>query len=338
MHVIVTGAAGFIGSHVVEVLNAQGHHVLGIDDLSGGFAGNVAPGVALEKRSVTDRLDDLFQKFKPDTVFHLAAYAAEGLSHHIPVFNYVNNVVGTVNVLSAAYRAGCKHFAFTSSIAAYGHPPTDKPFDEATPCVPCDPYGSAKLACEHHIRAFYEYHGAPSYTIFRPHNVFGPRQNISDPYRNVVGIFMARALRGQPMPVFGDGTQTRSFSYISAVAQAIAAAPFINEARNRTFNIGGDEAMSVRDLAENVARVMGVPSQIQFLPARKEVQHAHCGHHLARTVFADAYANAVGIQAGLRETATFVRSHPVPSPTECPSPIEIKDHLPPSWGQRFEKR
>ena len=335
MRAIVTGAAGFIGSHVTEILKSRGHEVLALDDLSGGFAENVPQGVPFEQRSVTDNLDELFQRFRAETVVHLAAYAAEGLSHHIPVFNYTNNIVGTANVLSAAYRTGCKHFVFTSSIAAYGHPHTDEPFDEATPCVPCDPYGSAKLACEHHIRAFFDYHGGPAYTIFRPHNVFGSRQNISDPYRNVVGIFMARALKNEPMPVFGDGAQTRSFSHISSVAHAIASAPLIKGARNATFNIGGDEAMSVRDLAKAIAKLMGVKPQVQFLPARKEVQHAHCRHDLAQRVFPESYARALDIPAGLEEMAAFVKSHPVPPATECPAPIEIKDHLPPSWLARL---
>jgi len=335
MKAIVTGAAGFIGSHVAEILANDGHDILGIDDLSGGFPENIPDKVTFEQRSVTDPLDDLFEKFQPQAVFHLAAYAAEGLSHHIPVFNYTNNVVGTANVLSASYRADAKHFVFTSSIAAYGHPHEGEVFDENTACFPCDPYGAAKLACEHQLRAFFDYHGGPAYTIFRPHNVFGPRQNISDPYRNVVGIFMARALQGKPMPIFGDGSQTRSFSYISAVAHAIASAPFVPEARNRTFNIGGDEPMAVRDLAENIAREMGVPPNLEFLPSRKEVQHANCRHDLARQVFSDAYGKALDIRSGLREMVKFVRSRPVPPPTECPAPIEISDHLPPSWAGRL---
>ena len=335
MRIIVTGAAGFIGSHVAEILKDQGHQVLGIDDLSGGFIENVPSGVRFEEVSVTDPLDELFGKFRPECVHHLAAYAAEGLSHHIPVFNYTNNVIGTVNVLSAAYRSGCSYFVFTSSIAAYGHPLTGEVFDESTHCNPCDPYGAAKLACEHHIRAFYEYHGGPAYTIFRPHNVFGSRQNISDPYRNVVGIFMARALQSLPMPVFGDGLQTRSFSHISSVAQAIALAPNTKGAFNQTVNIGGDEPMSVCELAKTIAAVMGVEHQIEFMPARKEVQHAHCRHDLAREIFPAAYENALDIRTGLQEMAALVRCQPIPEPTECPAPIEIFDHLPPSWSQRL---
>ena len=282
MKCIVTGGAGFIGSHVAERLVRAGHDLLVLDDLSGGFRENIPEGARFAQISINEPLDELFMKFKPDVVYHLAAYAAEGLSHHIPVFNYTNNVTGTANVLGATHRAGAKHFVFTSSIAVYGHPATDAPFTEDSPANPVDPYGIAKLACEQHIRAFEHYFGGPAWTIFRPHNVFGPRQNIADPYRNVVGIFMSRALAGKPMPVFGDGTQTRSFSYIDVVAEAIAQTPFVPAAKSATINIGGDEPMSVRELALQIARVMGVRDDVELLPPRKEVLHAHSDHSLAQ--------------------------------------------------------
>ena len=301
MKAIITGGAGFIGSHVTQRLVRDGHEVMVLDDLSGGFRENVPEGARFIQRSVTDDLDSVFAAFRPSTVYHLAAYAAEGLSHHIPVFNYTNNIVGTANVLAAARRAGAGHFVFTSSIAVYGHPASDQPFDESTQPNPVDPYGIAKLACEQHLKACEHYFGGPSFTVFRPHNVFGPRQNISDPYRNVVGIFMACALAGRPMPIFGDGSQTRSFSYIDGVAEAIAQAPANPAARNATVNIGADEPMSVRELARVVASIMDVPDRVEFLPERQEVKHAHCDHRLARATFADALArNAVSIGDGLR--------------------------------------
>ncbi|HUF64408.1 MAG TPA: NAD-dependent epimerase/dehydratase family protein, partial [Gemmatimonadaceae bacterium] len=179
MRSIVTGGAGFIGSHVAERLVRAGYDVLVLDDLSGGFRENIPEGARFAQISINEPLDELFMKFKPDVVYHLAAYAAEGLSHHIPVFNYTNNITGTANVLGAAHRAGAKHFVFTSSIAVYGHPSGDAPFTENTIAEPVDPYGIAKLACEQHIRAFEHYFGGPAWTIFRPHNVFGPRQNIA---------------------------------------------------------------------------------------------------------------------------------------------------------------
>lgn len=335
MKAVVTGGAGFIGSHVAEILLQQGHEVLVIDDLSGGFEENVPPAAQFERRSVLDPLDCLFESYRPQVVYHLAAYAAEGLSHHIPVFNFMNNTVATANVLAAAYRAGAKHFVFTSSIAAYGHPRDNQAFDESMACVPCDPYGAAKLACEHYVESFYRYFGTPTYTIFRPHNVFGPRQNISDPYRNVVGIFMAAVLRKQPMPVFGDGTQTRSFSYITLVARCIAEAPMTLEAHNSVFNVGGDVPMSVGELARRIAEVMGVTAHIRYLPPRLEVEHAHCRHDRAHAAFPAAYADEVGIDAGLAKMAEYVRSRPLPRVTECPSPIEISDLLPVSWAERL---
>jgi len=335
MRTVITGAAGFIGSHVAEMLIADGHKVLAIDDLSGGFVENLPAGAEFEKLSVLDPLDGVFSAFRPEAVYHLAAYAAEGLSHHIPVFNFMNNVVGTANVLAAAYRSSVNHFVFSSSIAAYGHSENGEPFDEDSPCNPCDPYGAAKLACEHYVRAFADYFGKPNFTIFRPHNVFGPRQNISDPYRNVVGIFMRCALTGEPMPVFGDGTQTRSFSYVTSVARSIADAPMTEAARNRTFNVGGDELMSVRDLASNTSRVMGVPLSIEYLPPRAEVAHAHCRHELARKVFPQAHQEAIDIVSGLSRMAAFVKARPIPPATECPAVIEISDRMPPSWAKRL---
>ena len=203
------------------------------------------------------------------------------------------------------------------------------------PCNPCDPYGTAKLACEHHIRSVCEYHGGPAFTIFRPHNVFGSRQNVSDPYRNVVGIFMARALNKRPMPVFGDGLQTRSFSHISSVAPAIVAAPSLPGARNEIFNIGSDEAMTILELAKRISGVMGVPLNLDMLPGRREVQHAHCSHGRAQAVFSEVNSQALSIQDGLVEMADHVKSRPVPKVTECPAPIEIVDNLPMSWRNRL---
>lgn len=335
MKAIVTGGAGFIGSHVAAFLLKKGHEVLILDDLSGGFENNLPTNAAFIKISINEDLTTVFQNFRPDIVYHLAAYAAEGLSHHIPHFNYSNNVLGTINILNTAYKYGVKHFVFTSSIAAYGHPHVGQSFDEETHCLPCDPYGTAKLACEHHIWAFKNYYKGIDFTIFRPHNVFGPNQNISDPYRNVVGIFMLKALTGEAMPVFGDGTQTRSFSYINVVAESIAMAPFIEEAKNQVFNIGGDEVMSVKDLADKISGIFGIKPNIQWLPVRNEVAHAHCKHDKARRVFADIYKNSINIEEGLAIMARSVREIPIPPVTECPSPIEIFDNLPPSWASRL---
>lgn len=333
MRVLITGIAGFIGSHVAEEMLQGGWEVTGIDDLSGGFLGNIPAKAQFVRRSCCEPLEDVFLAFKPDVVMHLAAYAAEGLSHHIPNFNYTNNLVGTANVLTAAHRCGAKHFIFTSSIAAYGHPPSERPFDEQTPCMPCDPYGIAKLACEQHIAAFQQYYGGPEYTIFRPHNVFGPRQNIADPYRNVVGIFLRCALHGQPLPIFGDGQQSRSFSYIDVVAKCIAQAPEISAAKNEVFNIGADQSMSVLELASAIQAVTGSAVPLNHLPPRPEVRHAHADHRKARQAFPVAFQQAISVREGLERTAAYVAKTHIPPPTPCPAPIEIHQRLPPSWKE-----
>jgi UDP-glucose 4-epimerase len=165
--------------------------------------------------------------------------------------------------------------------------------------------------------------------------VFGPHQNISDPYRNVVGIFIKNALTGKPLPIFGDGLQTRSFSYITDVARCIAAAPFVAAAKNQVYNIGGDESMTVKDLAGHVCRSLGVKEDLLFLPPRHEVMHAHSDHSRVRSAFPELFKFLTTIVDGLQITAEHVRQNPMPPITECPAPIEILDRLPPSWRSRL---
>src|SRR4051794_16663504 len=207
---LVTGGAGFMGSHVAKSLLKKGHRVVVVDDLSGGFTENVPPGTTFVQGSVVDHdfIDSLFHEHAFDYVYHLAAYAAEGLSHHIKRFNYVNNLIGSVNLINAAVRHRVKCFVFTSSAAVYGTRPL--PLTEDTLPQPEDPYGIAKLAVERELEVTHRYFGL-NYVVFRPHNVYGELQNIGDRYRNVVGIFMNQLLSGRSLTIFGDGRQTRAF-------------------------------------------------------------------------------------------------------------------------------
>jgi len=186
---LVTGKAGFIGSHVARHLLRAGKSVVVLDDLSGGFEGNIPAGAELVKGSILDVAlpEDLFAGRGIRTVYHLAAYAAEGLSPFIRRFNYANNVVGSVNLINMAvkFKVGC--FVFASSIAVYGK--TDPPMTEDDTPQPQDPYGIAKYAVELDLKAAHEVFGLP-YVIFRAHNVYGEHQNIADPYRNVIGSFI----------------------------------------------------------------------------------------------------------------------------------------------------
>ncbi len=329
MRAVVTGGAGFIGSHVAERLRDAGHMVLVVDDLSGGFEENVPRSVEFARVSITSpTIETLFQDFKPEVVFHLAAYAAEGMSPHIPNYNYTNNLTGTANVLAAAYRARAERFVFTSSMAVYGH--GEPPFQETDPREPCDPYGLAKAACEQHIAIFKNYFGGPQWTIIRPHNVYGPRQNIVDPYRNVIGIYMRRALQRQPFPIFGDGQQVRSFSYIDAVAQLIAEVPTTPNTEQQIINVGSSEPVTIRELVNHVAEAMSVPVEIEWRPPRVEVKHAYSSHAVAERLFPHIKLDAVGLDEGLKRMALYVSERKIPEPTRTP-PVEIEDNLPPAW-------
>ena len=327
MAILVTGAAGFIGSHVVEHLLGRGHEVVGLDDLSGGFTDNLPRGTIFYEGSIADAtlVPRIFAEHRITHVFHLAAYAAEGLSHFIRRFNYTNNVVGSMNVLNEAVKAEVACFVFTSSIAVYGAGQT--PMHEGLTPEPEDPYGVAKFAVELDLRAARRMFGL-RYVIFRPHNVYGERQHLGDRYRNVIGIFMNQLMRGEPMTIFGDGTQSRGFSYIGDVAPLIARAIDVPAAYDDVFNVGADEATSVNELAAMVARAMGKPAAIDHLEARKEVLHAVADHAKVARVF--GYKAKWSLPDGLQRMADWARRVGPREPSRR-SDIEIDRNLPNSW-------
>jgi len=326
--ILVTGGAGFIGSHVADALIRRGHEVTVLDDLSGGYRDNVPPAAAFVHGSIVDAplVDRLCHEQRFTAIYHLAAYAAEGLSHFIKRFNYTNNVVGSVNLLNAAVNTGVQTFVFTSSIAVYGSSPV-LPMTEETPAHPEDSYGIAKQAIELELRACRELFEL-DFIIFRPHNVYGPHQNIADRYRNVIGIFMNQILQGQPMTIFGDGTQTRAFSYIDAVAPLMAEAIDVPECRNQIFNVGADQPYSLNELAAAVARAMGVSANVVHLPARHEVQHAHASHDKALRVFGTRPQTS--LDEGLGRMAAWVRTHGARASSMFEG-IEITRNLPAVW-------
>jgi UDP-glucose 4-epimerase len=324
---LVTGGAGFIGSHVTEELLRMGYQVVVLDDLSGGHVDNVLPGATLEVASIIDhtRIESLFEEYHFDYVFHLAAYAAEGLSHFIKHFNYQNNLIGSVNLINASVNYEVKCFVFTSSIAVYGS--AQLPMTESTIPQPEDSYGIAKYAVEMELQATHHLFGL-DYIVFRPHNVYGERQNIGDRYRNVIGIFMNQIMQGKPMTVFGDGTQTRAFSYIADVAPVIARSIEVPTAHNHVFNVGADTPYTVNDLAKTVAEAMGVEPNIMYLPPRKEVQHAYPAHEKIRHIFGDH--PMVPLEEGIRRMAQWAKAVG-PRKSRPFDNIEITKNLPPNW-------
>jgi UDP-glucose 4-epimerase len=331
---LVTGGAGFIGSHVAERLCHSGHDVVVLDDLSGGFKQNVPARCRFVHGSIldVDLLNELFSRHRFQYVYHLAAYAAEGLSHFIKRFNYTNNLIGSANLINAAINFEVKCFVFTSSIAVYGAGQT--PMSESMVPVPEDSYGIAKLAVEQDLKASLEMFGL-NYVIFRPHNVYGERQNIGDRYRNVVGIFMNQLLRGEPMTVFGDGEQQRAFTHIRDVAPLIAECVGIPAALNRVFNVGADVPFSVNHLARVVARTMGRPCCVQHLPPRNEVKHAFADHTLAESVFGKRPKTS--LEEGIQLMAEWVEEHGARASNVFEG-VEILKNLPPSWAAVIQKQ
>ncbi len=326
---LLTGAAGFLGAHVLrELVKLDELSVIVLDDLSGGFEENLLPGITFVKGSITDAalLEALFTKYRFKYVYHLAAYAAEGLSHFIRRFNYSNNLIGSVNLINEAVKADTECFVFTSSIAVYGA--IEPPMVESKAPHPEDPYGIAKLAVELDLRAAHEMFGL-NYVVFRPHNVYGEYQNLADPYRNVIGIFMKQILEANPMTIFGDGSQQRAFSYVGDIAPSIARSPFVQAAQNEIFNIGADQPYSVNELAEHVARAMGKPGHpVKHLPARNEVLHAFSDHSKARAAF--ELGAATSLEEGLRKMASWARTVKL-RPMQGFTDIEVTKNMPPSW-------
>ncbi|RBL88007.1 NAD-dependent epimerase/dehydratase family protein [Chitinophaga flava] len=329
---LVTGGAGFIGSHVVKHCLALGHEVVVLDDLSGGFEDHIPEGAVFVQGSVYDEqlVASLFEEYRFTYVYHLAAYAAEGLSHFIRRFNYNNNLVGSINLINESIKHKVKCFVFTSSIAVYGA--GQLPMREDMVPMPEDPYGVSKYAVELDLKAAHEMFGL-NYVVFRPHNVYGENQNIGDKYRNVIGIFMNQIMQGQQLTIFGDGEQTRAFSYIDDVAIPIANSVDIPASYNQIFNIGADKPYTVNELAKVVGDCFGVTPDIKYLQARNEVMHAYSDHTKAHSVFGDG--SGVSLQEGIKRMAAWAQKVGARKSKEFEN-IEIYEKLPQGWERKPE--
>jgi len=271
-------------------------------------------------------------------VFHLAAYAAEGMSHFIRGFNYKNNLVASVYLLNWAVKTKVDCFVFTSSIAVYGT--GQLPLKEETIPRPEDPYGIGKYAFELDLQAAHEMFGI-DYMIFRPHNVYGPNQNIWDRYRNVIGIFMNQILSGKQMTIFGDGMQTRAFSYVDDVVHPIAIAPLRKEARNQVFNVGADTPYTVKHLSRVVGLAMDledVEARTQHLDARLEVVHAASDHKKVHCFFPEL-PDPIDLETGINKTVKWVAEvGKTLAPVEFDK-VEVMQSMPKSWiNEKLQKQ
>ena len=274
MKVLITGVAGLLGSRLSDYLieNHPDVKIVGIDDLSGGYKENVNPKVEFwQMNLVTHPIENCFEVHKFDYVYHFAAYAAEGLSPFIRQYNYENNLVATARVINQCIKHNVKRLVFTSTLAVYGHQDGNI-FDEVQIPKPIDPYGVAKFGCEMDIQIAGEQHGL-DWCIIRPHNVYGVKQNIWDKYRNVLGIWMYQHLINEPMTIFGDGNQTRAFSYIDDSLAPLWKASQDPRASKQIINLGGIKEYTINEANETLREVVG-GGTVKYHEYRHEVKHS----------------------------------------------------------------
>ncbi len=262
MRAVVTGGAGFIGSHLVDALVARGDEVHVVDDLSSGKRSHVPSAAKLHVRDVRESLADLAVAARPDAILHLAAQADVRVSVAEPARDAAINVVGTVNVLAAAHEAGARVVFASTGGAIYGE--CARPAVEDDPREPLSPYGAAKLAGEEYLASFSRLYGAP-HVALRLGNVYGPRQ---DPHgeAGVVAIFLGRLHEGEPCRIFGDGTQVRDYVYVGDVVDAMLAA--LDRPGGGVYNVGTGKGTSVLELAEACGSVTGSSLAPVHEPAR----------------------------------------------------------------------
>lgn len=330
--ILVTGVAGFLGSHLAERLAKEGHAVVGVDNLIGGYVDNVPAGIDFRQADCRDRLlmAELMQGV--DIVYHAAAAPYEGLSVFAPLYVNEHTYMTTVSLLSAAASAKVKRFVFLSSMARYGEQPT--PFAETMPTLPHDPYGIAKVASEMQVREICETHGV-EWVIAVPHNIIGPRQKYDDPYRNVASIMTNRMLQGKPPIVYGDGKQKRCFSFVGDVVDPLVKLGFQADVAGEVINVGPDEEfVTIRHMADVLSSIIGFTGEYIYMPDRpREVKLATCSSEKARRLL--SYKTTVSLEEGLKEIVAYVKTRG-PKEFEYYIPLEIESDLTPkTWKEKL---
>jgi UDP-glucose 4-epimerase len=307
--ILITGVAGLLGSRLADwiIENKPEYTVIGIDDLSGGYIENVNSKVKFYKIDLNDTLiKNIFELEKPEYVFHFAAYAAEGLSPFIRKFNYTNNLLATTNIVNECIKNDVKRLVFTSTLAVYGHG-YGNIFDESQIPKPIDPYGVAKYACEMDIQIAGEQHGL-DWCIIRPHNVYGINQNIWDKYRNVLGIWMYQYLNKKPMTIFGDGEQTRAFSYIDDILEPLWNSAILPNASKEIINLGGIEDYSINYANEILREIIG-DGKVEYKEQRHEVKHSIPTWQKSVDIL--QFEHKTSLKEGLEKMWNWVKTQPI---------------------------
>ncbi len=337
--VLVTGAAGFMGSHLVDSLLELNHEIYSLDDLSWGYMENVNPKSKFTQLDLRNRekTAQYISETRPEYVFHLAADATEGRSQFTPINSTQRNYGAYLNLLVPSIKNGMKKMILTSSMSVYGAQKT--PFSEDMERHPEDIYALAKSAMEHSTEILSKVHKF-DYTIIRPHNVYGPRQNLADPYRNVIAIFINRFLQGRNFFIYGDGSQKRAFSYIDDFTPYIVKAGFDDVANGQIFNIGPVEETSINELSDVVLKIFypdgNVPENMKpkYVPPRPlEVSDAWCTAEKAEKLL--GYKTSVTVEEGIKKMVDWARSVG-PMPFHYLDDLElISDDTPATWKDKL---
>lgn len=333
MKVLITGIAGFLGSHLADRLIENGDEVVGVDSLVGGEMSNVNPKAEFYKCDCND-LEQMVKITKGcDVVFHAACTAHDGFSLFSPYYITQNTFQITMSVLSAAVQNNVKKFVYCSSMARYGKQKTI-PYTEDLECIPTTPYGAAKYASEIIIKQVCELNKI-DYTIIVPHNIIGPRQNYTDPFRNVAAIMINRMLQGKQPIIYGDGEQKRTFSYVSDCVDCIEKIICENKANGEVINIGPDEEfVTINHLAQQIAEIMKFDLNPIYVKDRpNEVKLATCSSDKARRLL--DYSTKVTLKQGLENMVEEIRKTG-PKDFRYNYNIEIKNqYTPETWTKKM---
>ena len=331
MKIFISGVAGFLGSHLADRYLAEGHEVIGVDSLIGGYLENVPDRVDFHKRDLTaDKLSDLLQDV--DTVVHAACTAYEGLSVFSPALIVKNTMQATAELLSASIQANVKKFVYLSSMARYGAIQT--PYTENMNPRPQDPYGIAKLASENLVRNLCDTHRI-EWVVLVPHNIIGPRQKYDDPFRNVASIMTNRLLQNKEPIIYGDGMQQRCFSFIDDVVEPLFVACSSDKAVGQIINIGPDEEpITINELAQNLQAIIGTNLEPIYTGGRpQEVKVALCSSDKARQLL--GYETSTDLHTGLTSLVDWIGNRG-PRAFDYHLPIEIRnERLPATWADRL---
>lgn len=338
---LVTGGAGFIGSFVADLLVNKGCEVYSVDDMSGGFWRNINSKCIFEKINLVDKVKaaKFIEKIRPELVYHLAADATEGRSQFTPINCTERNYLAFLYTLVPAIRAGnLKRFVAVSSMSVYGA--QTPPFTEDMKPLPEDIYGISKVAMEEALKILAEVHHF-EYAVVRPHNVYGPRQNIADPYRNVIGIFINQILNKKKYYIYGDGGQKRSFSYIDDVAPYIVKAGTIDCCSGQIFNVGPTEEFTINHMSDLILKeFFGDKNRVSedlrpiYLPDRpKEVRNAYSSNYKITKLL--GYKTSVSFEEGIKRMIKWAKELGPQQPRYMQELELVTESTPRTWKDKL---